>query len=136
MNNLKELAKTALDARGLSYSPYSGFRVGAVLLCKDGMAYTGANIENAAYSPTNCAERTAFFRAVMDGKREFSAIFISGGANDSPDDFCPPCGVCRQVMREFCNPDEFSVFLVKSEDEVREYKLCELLPFSFGPEDL
>jgi len=137
MDNQKELAKAALEARNLSYSPYSGFRVGAALVCKDGQIYTGANIENAAYSPTNCAERTAFFKAVMDGhQRGFSAIFIAGGANDAPADFCPPCGVCRQVMREFCNPDEFSVFLVKSEDEVREYKLCELLPLSFGPEDL
>jgi len=134
--DIKNHASKSLEARTLSYSPYSNFRVGAALVCKDGSVYLGANIENAAYSPTNCAERTAFFRAIMDGQRDFSAIFISGGAHDVPDDFCPPCGVCRQVMREFCNPDEFDVFLVKSEDEVRQYKLSELLPLSFGPENL
>ena len=134
--NIKELANKSLDARTLSYSPYSHFRVGAALVCKDGSVYTGANIENAAYSPTNCAERTAFFRAIMDGKRDFSAIFISGGANDAPDDFCPPCGVCRQVMREFCNPDEFDIFLVKSQSDIKNYKLSELLPLSFGPDNL
>jgi len=134
--DIKELASASLKARSLSYSPYSGFKVGAALLCKDGTVYTGANIENAAYSPTNCAERTAFFRAVMDGHRDFSAIFISGGPGEAPDDFCPPCGVCRQVMREFCNPDEFKIVLVKSETEIREYRLAELLPLGFGPDNL
>ena len=134
--DIKELANKSLKARDLSYSPYSHFRVGAALLCKDGTIYQGANIENAAYSPTNCAERTAFFRAIMDGKRDFSAIFISGGGDDEPTDFCPPCGVCRQLMREFCNPDEFDIFLVKSENEIKQYKLGELLPFSFGPDNL
>ena len=134
--NTKELANKSLDARTLSYSPYSHFRVGAALVCKDGSVYLGANIENAAFSPTNCAERTAFFRAITEGKRDFSAIFIAGGSGDVPDDFCPPCGVCRQVMREFCNPDEFDVFLVKSQDEIQQYKLSELLPLSFGPDNL
>jgi len=134
--DIKALARKALDARNKSYSPYSHFRVGAALLCKDGKIYIGANIENAAYAPTNCAERTAFFSAVMDGQSDFAAIFISGGAADMPDEFCPPCGVCRQVMREFCNPEEFRIFLVKSEQEVAEYRLCELLPMGFGPDNL
>jgi len=134
--DIKKLARMSLESRSLSYSPYSHFSVGAALLCKDGTVYTGANIENAAYGPSNCAERTAFFRGVMDGHRDFRAIFISGGASDVPDEFCPPCGVCRQVMREFCNPEEFSIFLVKADDEIKEYKLCELLPLSFGPDNL
>lgn len=134
--DIKKLAQKSLEARMYSYSPYSHFRVGAVLVCKDGSIYTGANIENAAYSPTNCAERTAFFLAIMDGKRDFSAIFISGGADTEPIDFCPPCGVCRQLMREFCNPDEFDIFLVKSQNDIKSYKLGELLPLSFGPDNL
>ena len=99
----EELIKSALAARRLSYSPYSGFQVGAALLTKDGKIYTGCNIENAAYSPSNCAERTAFFKAVSEGARDFSAIAIVGGNREHvAKDFCSPCGVCRQVMAEFC----------------------------------
>ncbi|MCL2565826.1 MAG: cytidine deaminase [Defluviitaleaceae bacterium] len=125
----------ALRARNLSYSPYSYFKVGAALLCADGSIYTGANIENAAYSPTVCAEQTAFFKAVLDEHRKFAAIFIAGGSGEV-EDFCPPCGVCRQVMREFCIDNEFKVFLVKSVDEIRKYTLSELLPLGFGSDSL
>jgi len=142
--DIKKLAQKALCARSLSYSPYSGFKVGAVLLCSDGSLYTGANIENAAYSPTVCAEQTAFFKAVLDGHRKFSAIFIAGGADEAEEakpsdyisDFCPPCGVCRQVMQEFCSDKELSIFLVKSKDIVKEYTLSELLPLGFSSDSL
>ena len=130
------LIQKSLDARKNSYSPYSKFKVGAALLTKSGEIYCGANIENAAYGPTNCAERTAFFSAVNDGHRDFAAIAVTGGFNDAPDDFCYPCGVCRQVMREFCNPKEFKIIIAKSTDSYKEYTLEELLPFGFGPEDL
>ena len=132
----KELVEKALEARSVAYTPYSGFRVGAALLCADGTVYGGCNIENAAFGPSCCAERTAFFKAVSEGKREFSAIAIVGGpAGKEPEDFCPPCGVCRQVMREFCKPD-FKIILVKSEEEWKIYTLSELLPEGFGPENL
>ena len=130
------LIQKALEARKNSYSPYSKFKVGAALLTKSGEIYCGANIENAAYGATNCAERTAFFSAVYDGHREFSAIAIAGGAGEEPDNYCYPCGVCRQVMREFCNPHEFRIIIVKSAGCYKEYSLDELLPFGFGPEDL
>ena len=132
----KELVAKALEARSVAYTPYSGFRVGAALLCADGTVYGGCNIENAAFGPSCCAERTAFFKAVSEGKREFSAIAIVGGpAGKEPEDFCPPCGVCRQVMREFCKPD-FKIILVKSEEEWKIYTLSQLLPEGFGPENL
>ena len=130
------LIQKSLDARQNSYTPYSKFRVGAALLTKSGEVYCGANIENAAYGPTNCAERTAFFCAVYDGHRDFAAIAITGGFGEVPDDFCYPCGVCRQVMREFCNPKEFKIIIAKSTDCYKEHTLDELLPFGFGPEDL
>ena len=133
----KLLIQTALDMRKNSYVPYSGFAVGAGLLTKGGKVYGGCNIENAAYSPTNCAERTAFFKAVSEGEREFSAIAIAGGPVDAEFlDYCAPCGVCRQVMEEFCNADDFQIILAKSEDEYKVYTLRELFPSGFGPGNL
>lgn len=129
----KELIQAALKARSLSYSPYSGFAVGAALLCGDGSVYTGCNIENAAFTPTNCAERTAFFKAVSEGKRQFRAIAIVGGpAGKEPETLCSPCGVCRQVMMEFCRPEEFAVILGRADLSFEEYRLCELLPLGFA----
>ena len=117
----KELITQALSARENAYAPYSGFMVGAALLCKDGTVYTGCNIENAAYTPTNCAERTAFFKAVSEGKREFRAICIVNENVNGEHDFCAPCGVCRQVMMEFCDSESFTVVLAKSSKEYRCY---------------
>lgn len=132
----KELVKEALAAREFAYTPYSKFNVGAALLCKNGRVFRGCNIESASYTPTNCAERTAFFKAVSEGEREFSAIAIVGGpAGAPPADFCYPCGVCRQVMAEFCGRD-FKVYISKSESEIREYSLDEIIPFAFTQEDL
>ena len=132
----KELVKEALAAREFAYTPYSKFNVGAALLCKNGRVFLGCNIESASYTPTNCAERTAFFKAVSEGEREFSAIAIVGGpAGAPPADFCYPCGVCRQVMAEFCGRD-FKVYIAKSESEIREYSLDEIIPFAFTQEDL
>ncbi len=125
----KELVSLALEAREKSYSPYSGFRVGAALLAKNGKAYKGCNIENAAFSPTNCAERTAFFTAIADGECEFEAIAIVGG-KDEVNGFCLPCGVCRQVMSEFCDKD-FRIYTCNGE-EIKTYTLGELLPESFN----
>lgn len=132
-----KLAKEALRMRAYAYVPYSGFCVGAALLTETGDIYTGCNIENAAYSPSNCAERTAIFKAVSEGKRKFSAIAIAGGKGGSaPEDYCPPCGVCRQVMMEFCDPETFQIILAKSEDDYRIFTLKELLPLGFGPDSL
>lgn len=131
------LIELALNARKQAYTPYSGFQVGAALLTKSGKIYTGCNIENAAYTPTNCAERTAFFKAVSEGEREFEAIAIVGGAKEAKSlDFCPPCGVCRQVMMEFCKPSEFQIILGRSKEEYKIYTLEELLPLGFGPAQL
>ena len=124
---LCELAKKAMSG---AYAPYSGYRVGAALLCEDGTVYTGCNIENASYTPTVCAERTAFFKAVSDGKRAFSAIAICGGKEGRITGFFPPCGMCRQVMREFCK-DDFTVYLI-GDGEVKERTLAQLLPDSFS----
>jgi cytidine deaminase len=132
---LSNLIKSALKAREFSYAPISGFRVGAALLSKSGRVYTGCNIENASFTPTNCAERTAFFKAVSEGEREFEAIAVAGGYGEEPVDYCPPCGVCRQVMLEFCASD-FTVILAKSEQDYKTYTLEELIPHSFGPSDL
>ena len=132
----KALIRTALDGLGRSYAPYSHFHVSAALLCRDGKVYTGNNIENAAYSPGICAERCAFAKAVSEGEREFEAIVICGGPDGKAGDYCPPCGVCRQVMREFCKPDSFCIILAKSAEEYREYTLAQLLPESFGPDHL
>jgi len=130
------LRTAAIKAREMAYAPYSGFRVGAALLCGSGKVYSGCNIENAAYSPTNCAERTAFFKAVSEGERSFNAIAIVGGSGEEPDGICPPCGVCLQVMTEFCSPDDFTVYLVKSRDESVALKLRDLLPYGFSSKNL
>ena len=132
----KLLIRKAIDTLPNSYVPYSHFHVAAALLCKDGTVYTGINIENAAYTPTICAERSAFFRAVNEGKREFEAIVICGGKDGVITDYCSPCGVCRQVMREFCDPGTFRIILAKSEEEYKEFTLEELLPLGFGPKNL
>ncbi len=135
-SQIQELLKTALSMRKMSYTPYSHFNVGAALLSADGKIYTGCNIENASYTPTNCAERTAFFKAVSEGVKDFTAIAIAGGKEDATElDYCPPCGVCRQVMSEFCK-DDFKIFLVKSETEYKEYTLTELVPERFTPNNL
>lgn len=131
----KKLIKSAKQAMQSAYVPYSGFKVGAALLAASGKVYTGCNIENAAYSPSNCAERTAFFKAVSEGEKEFTAIAVVGGLDGNIKGFCPPCGVCRQVMREFCQ-DDFSVILGKDDDEYKSYKLSELLPASFSNKDI
>ena len=130
-----ELCRLAANAMQKSYSPYSNYTVGAALLCADGTVYTGCNIENAAYTPTICAERTAIFKAVSDGKREFTAIAVAGGKNGVIQNGAPPCGVCRQVMAEFCGGD-FEIFVVTGEESFEEYTLSQLLPESFGPENL
>lgn len=126
----EQLVSMAKEAMQYAYSPYSGYKVGAALLCKDGSIYTGCNIENAGYSSTNCAERTAFFKAVSEGKREFAAIAICGGKDGVLEGIFPPCGVCRQVMREFCE-DDFLIYLTNKEG-IEEYTLKELLPLSFS----
>lgn len=127
----------AKKAREHAYVPYSHFQVGAALVTKSGKIYHGCNIENAAYAPTNCAERTAFFRAVYEGEREFEKIAIVGGKEASEaDELCAPCGVCRQVMMEFCNPDTFQIILADGKDKCLQLTLKEMLPYGFGPEDL
>lgn len=136
---MKELVKKALEAQKFSYSPYSNFQVGAALLTKSGKIYTGCNIENAAYSPTNCAERTAFFKAISEGETTFEAIAIVGSPKDYKEDereYCAPCGVCRQVMAEFCNIKDFKVILGKSEEDYKLYTLEEILPLAFTKDDL
>ena len=130
----EQLVSMAKEAMQYAYSPYSGYKVGASLLCKDGSVYTGCNIENAGYSSTNCAERTAFFKAVSEGKKEFEAIAICGGKEGVIEGLFPPCGVCRQVMREFCG-DDFLIYLA-TKDGIETYTLKELLPVSFRPETI
>lgn len=135
MNNT-ELIKEAFAAREKAYSPYSGFSVGAALLCKNGKIYTGCNIENSGYSATNCAERTAFFKAVSEGENEFVKIAVVGGEKDKPiENYCPPCGICRQVMKEFCAPD-FEIIMAKSEDDFVSMTLSELLPMAFDKREV
>lgn len=131
----EDLIKSAVLARKNSYSPYSGFSVGAALLTCDGKIYTGCNIENAAFTPTNCAERTAFFKAVSEGEKSFKAIAICGGKGDKIQETFP-CGVCRQVMAEFCDPETFEIIVIRSQTQADHYLLKNLFPKSFGPEDL
>ena len=133
----RELINLALEARKMSYSPYSGFSVGAALMCKDGSVYTGCNIENSAFSPTNCAERTAFFKAVSEGKRDFLKIVVVGGdsSEEVPLNYCPPCGVCRQVMKEFCSSD-FEIIIAKNADDFQVMTLAEILPLSFDKREV
>ena len=130
----KELVALAVGAMQKSYSPYSNFAVGAALECSDGTVYTGCNIENAAFSPTNCAERTAFFKAVSEGRRDFVRIAVVGGKNGVISSYTSPCGVCRQVMREFCGGD-FAVLMYDGEN-IAKTTLADLLPNSFGPDNL
>lgn len=133
---ITELIKKALKARNFSYVPYSGYTVGAALLTKEGKIYSGCNIENAAYGPTNCAERTAFFKAVSEGERDFKAIAVCGGKKgEMPETFAYPCGVCRQVMKEFCR-DDFQIIVAKSIEDYEIYTLSELLPHGFGGETI
>lgn len=135
----KLLIEKAFEAQASAYVPYSNFCVGAALLAKNGTVYLGCNIENAAFTPTNCAERTAFFKAVSEGVMEFEAIAIVGSKKGTPKGkgaLCPPCGVCRQVMMEFCDPKTFRVILAVSEEEYRVFTLEEILPLGFGAKDL
>jgi cytidine deaminase len=131
----KELAAKALDMRKMAYVPFSGHPVGAALLAKDGRVFTGCNVENSSYSPTICAERTAFVKAVSEGAREFEAIAIAGGFGEVPETYCAPCGVCRQVMVEFCGRD-FKVILAKTPDDYKVYDLEEIMPLGFKIEDV
>ncbi len=129
----KQLITAAINALEYSYAPYSNFKVAAALLTKDGRIFTGCNIENASFTPTNCAERTAFFKAISEGIYDFEAIAIVGGKDGVLNDYCSPCGVCRQVMMEFCNPDTFQILMAKSSEEYKQFTLKELLPEGFGP---
>ena len=131
----KELAKTALQAKLTAYAPYSKFNVGAALLTKSGKIYTGCNIESAAYSPTNCAERTALFKAISEGEREFVAMAIAGSPENQLPDYCYPCGVCRQVLKEFV-ADDFVLVIAKSDEDFKIHSFIELLPYGFGASDL
>lgn len=133
---IEKLIDTALAQLDFSYAPYSGFNVGAALLAKNQSVYTGCNIENAAYTPTNCAERTAFFKAVSEGVRDFEAICIVGGKNQKATGYTAPCGVCRQVMMEFCNPKAFKIILAIDRENYRVYTLEDMLPQGFGPANL
>ena len=130
----EKLCQLAIEAMNSAYVPYSGYRVGAALLGKDGTVYIGCNIENASYTPTVCAERTAFFKAVSEGTREFSKIAVAGGKDGIITGAFPPCGVCRQVMSEFCE-DDFEILVIQSKDPLRfdKYTLAQLLPLRFSP---
>lgn len=133
---VEKLIDTAIEQLKFSYTPYSNFKVGAALLTKSGKIYTGCNIENASYTPTNCAERTAFFKAVSEGVRDFQAICIAGGKNGKLTEYTAPCGVCRQVMMEFCNPKTFQIILAVDKERYEIYTLEELMPLGFGPLNL
>ena len=132
----KKQNDTALAQLDFSYAPYSGFNVGAALLAKNQAVYTGCNIENASYTPTNFAERTAFFNSVSEGVRDFEAICIVGGKNQKATGYTAPCGVCRQVMMEFCNPKTFKIILAIDRENYRVYTLEDMLPQGFGPANL
>ena len=131
----KDLFNKATEAMHCSYAPYSNYNVGAALLCKNGNIYKGCNVENASYSVTNCAERTALFSAVASGEKEFVAICVVGGKNGEITDYAMPCGICRQALAEFCDAD-FNVFVDKNEDDIKEFTLGELLPYSFDKSKL
>lgn len=139
MKDYNNMIALAYEAQRYAYTPYSKFKVGAALLAKNGTIYQGCNIENASYSPTNCAERTAFFKAISEGVTEFEAIVIVGnkdGVRPGEGDYCAPCGVCRQVIAEFCNPKEFKIILANGLDDYKEYTLEELLPLGFTAKNL
>ncbi len=133
---IKNLIREAMEGMKNAYTPYSNFWVGAALLTASHKVYTGCNIENASLGPTICAERTAFSKAISEGEKRFAAIAIVGGKNGMIMDYIPPCGVCRQVMREFVDPNKFLVILAKSEEDYLMFFLEELLPMSFGPDHL
>lgn len=133
---VEKLIDTAIEQLKFSYTPYSNFKVGAALLAKNGEIYTGCNIENASYTPTNCAERTAFFKAVSEGVRDFQAICIVGGKEGKLTEYTAPCGVCRQVMMEFCDPKTFQIILAVDKEQYIIYTLEELMPLGFGPLNL
>ena len=133
---VEKLIDTAIEQLKFSYTPYSNFKVGAALLTKSGKIYTGCNIENASYTPTNCAERTAFFKAVSEGVRDFQAICIVGGKDGKLTEYTAPCGVCRQVMMEFCDYETFPIILGTSPKDYKIMTLKEILPFGFGPKNL
>ena len=128
----KQLCDMAVAMLERSYVPYSHFPVGAALLCKDGTVFTGCNVENAAYGATICAERTAMVKAVSEGHRDFDTIVIAGRSED----YCVPCGTCRQVMMEFCQPETFQIILAVDEENYKVCSLWELFPFGFGPDNL
>ena len=132
----RELILAAIEARKNAYTPYSHFQVGAALLAENGRVYTGCNVENAGYTPTNCAERTAFFKAVSEGARRFTASAIVAAPEGEPLRKTAPCGVCRQVMMEFCNPDTFRILMASSPEDYTEYTLAQLMPEGFGPNNL
>ncbi len=133
----RKLIELAHKARVQAYAPYSGYCVGAALLTKEGKVYLGSNIENASYGAANCAERTAFFKAISEGEREFEAIAIVGGRQgEAVGGMCAPCGICRQVMMEFCSPEEFHIILEDNEEGLKCFLLKDLLPFGFGPSNL
>ena len=134
---IEEMIDLAIRQLDFSYAPYSGFKVGAALLTKSGKFYTGCNIENAAYTPTNCGERTAFFKAVSEGERSFAAIAVVGAyEGEEPEKICAPCGVCRQVMMEFCDPETFRVILGTKDGVQVSQTLGDMLPYGFGPDVL
>ena len=135
-NQIEEMIGLAIEQLAYAYTPYSGFKVGAALLTSGGKYYTGCNIENAAYTPTNCAERTAFFKAVSEGERSFQAICIVGGKDGVLTEYAAPCGVCRQVMMEFCDPETFRIILAVSKELYDVFTLKEMLPLGFGPLNL
>ncbi len=132
----RELIQEAIAAREMAYTPYSHFRVGAALEAESGQVYRGCNIENAAYTPSNCAERTAFFKAVSQGERGFKRIAIVAGPEGKELVHTAPCGVCRQVMMEFCKPETFEILLATAPDRYKTYTLLQLLPEGFGPDNL
>lgn len=133
---IEKMIDTATEQLKYAYTPYSNFKVGAALLTKSGKIYTGCNIENAAYGPSNCAERTAFFKAVSEGEREFQVICIVGGMNGVMTDYTAPCGVCRQVMMEFCEVDKFQIILAVDKERYKTFLLRDLFPMGFGPGNL
>ena len=133
---VEKLIDTAIEQLKFSYTPYSNFKVGAALLAKSGEIFTGCNIENASYTPTNCAERTAFFKAVSEGVHDFQAICIVGGKEGKLTEYTAPCGVCRQVMMEFCDPKTFQIILAVDKERYEIYTLEELMPLGFGPLNL
>ena len=132
----EKLIELAQKARTFAYAPYSGFYVGAALLCKSGKIYTGCNVESASYSLTNCAERTAFFKAISEGEKDFISIAVVGGKKEATVlNYCYPCGACLQIMQEFCNPEQFYILILNA-DKIQRYLLKELLPFGFGKQHL